>query len=148
MNPFQHSRSIQCSCAMAYDHPSGTVTLDQTPRALQTFETACEMMRASVELAPDGHKPAMVVLANESRTDRGARRAFQEVGGPVLACVALVVQSKVAEVTGNFFLRINRPPYPMRLFGDVDEARAWAAEHLGQPLPAEAAALLEANRVS
>lgn len=115
--------------------------IDQVPRALQTWDTALAILRASVELA-GGRKAAVVVISNESRTDRGGRRAFQEAGGELCACVAMVVKSRVSAVTGNFFLKIHSPKYPMNLFEDVDAASAWAVPHVGQPLGAGAAEYL------
>ncbi|MCB9679760.1 MAG: hypothetical protein H6737_31935 [Alphaproteobacteria bacterium] len=145
MTATDYIRSIQCQSGVAYLHRDGYVVMDQVPRATQTWETACELMRAGVQLSEPGKRAAVVVLANESRTDRGARRAFQEVGAELLGCVALVVRSKVSEVTGNFFLRINNPPYPMRLFGDPAEASSWVKEHIGQPLGPGAEAILRGD---
>ena len=39
--------------------------------------------------------------------------------------VALVIDSPLSRVLGNFFLGFNRPETPARLFTSVDEARAW-----------------------
>lgn len=109
------------------------IVIDQVPRATQTWDAALEMLRAAVVLT-DGQRAAAVVLANESRTDRSGRRAFQEAGQELLSCVALVVRSRVSEVTGNFFLRIHSPRYPMSMFKDADEACAWAVDYVGEPL--------------
>ncbi|MCB9679761.1 MAG: hypothetical protein H6737_31940 [Alphaproteobacteria bacterium] len=121
---------ITTTTATIWLDPRGFVVVDQVPRALQTWETAAEMLHATRKALPGDAPIAVLVLSNESRTDRGGRRAFAEIGGKQNACVALVVQSKVSEVTGNFFLRINKPPYPMRLFDDVEEAAEWAATHV------------------
>jgi hypothetical protein len=98
--------------------------VDQVPRVLQTHATAVEMLEAASLLAPDGLR-AIVVLTNQSSTDRGARQAFSEVTEGYV-CIALVVKSRVSEVTGNFFLRLNGPKCPMRLFKNVDDASEWA----------------------
>ena len=39
--------------------------------------------------------------------------------------VALIVGSAVSRVIGNFFIGLNKPPYPTRLFTDEAEAIAW-----------------------
>ena len=41
--------------------------------------------------------------------------------------MAVLVRSPVARVIMNFFARFSAPPFPVRVFTDVDEARAWAA---------------------
>ena len=38
---------------------------------------------------------------------------------------ALVVGSPVSRVIGNFFVGLNRPKYPLRLFDDQEFATAW-----------------------
>lgn len=122
---------IEVSTALVWRDARGFVVCDQVPRALQTWDTACEMMQAGRRLQPEGNI-AMVVLSNESRTTRGARQAFAELGATQNACVALVVRSRVSEITGNFFLRINRPPFPMRLFEEADDAIEWALGYVGR----------------
>lgn len=124
-------KCIECSTATVWLDPRGFVVVDQVPRALQTGPTAAEMMAAARKLVPGTGLIPMLVLANESRTDRDARQTFTEATHN--ACVGLVINSKVSEVTGNFFMRINRPPYPMRLFGDVDDAIAWVLEYVPRP---------------
>lgn len=39
--------------------------------------------------------------------------------------VALVVGSPLSRAIGNFFLGLNKPAMPMRLFTDEDEAVGW-----------------------
>lgn len=51
--------------------------------------------------------------------------ATQGVSGTV--AVAILVDGPVSVVLGNFFLRLQRPPYATRLFRDEAEARQWLA---------------------
>lgn len=122
-----------CETAVITRHEQGYVIIDQTPGALQTWDTASEMMHAVATLVPETERAAIVVITNQSRTTRDARRAFSEVGGQVLSCVALVIDSRISEITGNFFLRLNSPPYPSRLFRDETAAREWATQFVGVP---------------
>lgn len=39
--------------------------------------------------------------------------------------MAMLVQSPMQRMLGNIFLRINRPPYPTRLFSQKEDALEW-----------------------
>ena len=43
----------------------------------------------------------------------------------LVSATAVLVGSPVSRVLGNFFVRLNRPPYPTRLFTDEAEALDW-----------------------
>lgn len=45
--------------------------------------------------------------------------------GEVVSAVALVVESRVSKIIGNFFMTVNAPPFPTRMFVTVEEARNW-----------------------
>lgn len=48
-----------------------------------------------------------------------------ERAGRYLARVALVADSPLTRTIGNFFMRLNRPPFPVRIFDAEDEALRW-----------------------
>ncbi len=56
-----------------------------------------------------------------------ARSAYQvEIVG-----AAIVVHSFVSKTIGNFFMQVNRPPHPTRLFTDDEAAATWIQARLG-----------------
>lgn len=42
-----------------------------------------------------------------------------------LSRVALVADSPLTRTIGNFFMRLNRPPFPVRIFDEEQEALRW-----------------------
>ncbi len=48
----------------------------------------------------------------------------------VTSAMALIVHSLLARHLGNLFLSYYKPPYPVKLFGDEQEARRWLRRHL------------------
>jgi hypothetical protein len=44
--------------------------------------------------------------------------------------VAILIENPVSVVLGNFFIRLNSPPYETRLFRDEARAQAWLRELL------------------
>ena len=58
---------------------------------------------------------------------KGARASGTAPGlAEKMKCMALVVGNPVTRVVGTFFMRINRPAYPTRLFTSVSDAENWA----------------------
>lgn len=54
-----------------------------------------------------------------------------ERAGRYLSRVALVAHSPLTRTIGNFFMRLNRPPFPVRIFDGEDEALRWLVNHAG-----------------
>lgn len=48
-----------------------------------------------------------------------------ERAGRYLSRVALVADSPLTRTIGNFFMRLNRPPFPVRIFDREAEALRW-----------------------
>lgn len=138
-------QSVSCNGGTVNLHPDGFIVSNLYGDVKQDWATACEMLDASERLLP-GQRTCTMVLVNKSSATRDGRRAFEEVGEHLIERVAMVITSKVGEMTGNFFLRINQPPYPMRLFTDPLAAAEWLAPHTGSELAPEGAAVLEKLR--
>ena len=68
----------------------------------------------------------MLVLMNGQPTSKEARARI--AGASELRGVAMVLSSTVGTMLTNFFLRVNRPGFPMRVFHDEAEAKAWLLE--------------------
>ena len=69
-------------------------------------------------------------LLADIRTLRGVSLGVRthmssERAGRYLARVALVADSPLTRTIGNFFMRLNRPPFPVRIFDGEDEALRW-----------------------
>ncbi len=54
------------------------------------------------------------------RTHMSSERAARYI-----ARVALVADNPLTRTIGNFFMRLNRPPFPLRIFDGEDEALRW-----------------------
>ena len=105
----------------------GWVVVDQDRGVVQTADTALMMMAAVRELVPEPDPAYMLVISNQSRATRGARKVFADTGATLIGALAMVVDSRVAEMTGNFFIRIEQPAFPMRLFNDRAAGKEWLA---------------------
>lgn len=75
---------------------------------------------------------APTALLADIRTLRGVSLGVRthmssERAGRYLARVALVADSPLTRTIGNFFMRLNRPPFPVRIFDAEGEAMRWLA---------------------
>ena len=109
----------------------GVLVEKVTRGARLSAEDAVASLAAYAKLAGDARRPLLVDARGVHSIDRAARRLLS---GPraaeVCSAVALVVGSPLSRVVGNFFVGLNRPRFPVRLFDDEQRARAWLREHL------------------
>jgi hypothetical protein len=84
-----------------------------------------EMMRF-IQQQGDGKLPFLIDIRNIRSITREAREylASAEASEPLTA-VGLLTTSPISRVIGNFFLGLNRPPHPIRMFTSEEEAIAW-----------------------
>jgi len=62
---------------------------------------------------------------------RDARNYFSMNGRETkLNSMAIVIKSPLSRVIGNFFLGMNKPAVPTRLFDDENDAIEWLHEYL------------------
>lgn len=75
--------------------------------------------------------PVLVHMKDIRRVSRDARALFaSEKYTQLAAQSALLVSSPVNRVIGNFFIGLNKPFYPLRLFEDESAALAWLQEFI------------------
>ncbi len=91
-----------------------------------TGDDARENIAVTARLTGGRRFPVLVDL-RKVRSQSAEARAFQ--AGPealqVTAAVALIIDSPLSRMIGNFYLGFNKPPVPTRLFTSVEEAEGW-----------------------
>jgi hypothetical protein len=109
---------------------------------VQSEEGARASLEESNRLARQrGSSHAVVILVDQvAAQDARSRRVWATEADPRLYCgFALVCSSMLARAIGSFFLGLNRPVVPTRMFETFEEARAWAraqVEEHGRPVDA------------
>jgi len=70
--------------------------------------------------------PLLVDTRNMKSITRDARSHFSTNGRDTkINCMALIVKSPISRVIGNFFIGLNKPQVPARLFDAEHEAINW-----------------------
>lgn len=89
-------------------------------------EDAKENVKAVHKLAGDRLVPVYVDMTEAAGATREARAylASEEVAKVQCAC-ALLVNSALSRMIGQFFLGLNKTKFPIRLFQDEHKAKEW-----------------------
>lgn len=97
------------------------------PGATVDSETAKECVAGVAELAGPKRHILLIDMRNLRDITQGARRIYHD--GPAFA-VALLVASPVSKVIGSFFIGLNRPSYPLRIFTSETKAIEWLKDYI------------------
>lgn len=109
----------------AWLRADGILVYSPRPNLLIDLKAAQQITILGKELT-DHPVPVLVHMGNVRRVTREARALFAsteytEVAGQS----ALLVSSTVSRVVSNFFVGLNNPTYPVRVFSDEKNAVAW-----------------------
>ncbi|MBN4071192.1 hypothetical protein JYT72_01650 [Crocinitomix catalasitica] len=99
--------------------------------AKDTLETAKENVTLGIELT--NNKPYLILIDQRNVTDNSkAARNYYAHSDEVKSCigVALLVDSGLSRVIGNFFIGLNKPPRPAKLFANEEMGLIWLRKHL------------------
>lgn len=109
--------------------PDGVVRLVWSPPVPSGFEDAVATIEAMVELTGDRPAPLLVDVRQAGPQSREGRLEFIR-RHEVVSAVAIVVANALSRMMGNFFINVNKPKAPTRLFDDEDAAVAWLKGYL------------------
>lgn len=90
------------------------------------LDDARDAVRVTFEVAGDKRRPVLVDLRGIRYQSRQARDYLSSGEMErMFAAVALLVESPVSQVIGNFFMRLRQQPIPTRLFNEEQQAVEW-----------------------
>jgi len=97
----------------------------------ETIEKARIALDAFKIISEGKKNPLLVDIRQQKSISREARLFYsgKEFTDQVTS-LAFVVESAISKVLANFFLGLNKPPYPTRLFTNEDEAIEWLKNYL------------------
>jgi len=73
--------------------------------------------------------PLLVDMTGIKSTTREARQYMASIGATLVTAGALITGSPVSRTIGNIFLKIDRPPVPVKLFTSKEKAREWLVQY-------------------
>lgn len=109
--------------------PDGIVHLVWVPRCTMALADAVAATDAMTRLVRGDVAPLLVDTRDTGPQDRSARGEFVR-RGELVSAVALLVDTPLSRMLGNFFIGVSRPTPPTRLFDDEDSAVSWLLESI------------------
>lgn len=99
------------------------------PNTVMTLEDGVESTVISALMVNHSPRPLLCDLTNVVRMTRECRTHFASAQhAATFSRAALIVTSPISKVIGNFFLGLNKPVKPTRLFTNKEEALRWLLE--------------------
>ncbi len=108
---------------------NGVMYARYKPGIVVTLEMAKAMVRSRVEFAENISYPAVVFIDGLKSISKEARDYLAEDGTTGLIAGALVMKSVYNTFIGNFFLKLTNPPFPSKIFTDVNAALEWLEQY-------------------
>ena len=108
----------------------GIVQLVWNPRTTVLLEDATAALQAMAQLTRGRRSPLLVDMCETGPLDRPTRAELTR-RSDLQSAVALIVGTPLTRMMANFFLSVNKPPYPTRMFDDEASALAWLQGFVG-----------------
>lgn len=93
-----------------------------------------EVLKVQLAMTPKMAAVLVDARGTVSMTREAQERTANNEVNDQTAATAILVDSPVSTLLGNFFIRFARPPYPARIFRKEEAARTWLLDHLANRL--------------
>ena len=104
----------------------GVMLISCKPGTIMSIELGKLSTQVLGEMIDGEPKPLLCDLTNVVRMNQECRRHFAgSEHAKVFSRCALIVNSPISKIIGNFFLGANKPLRPTRLFTGVEEGLKW-----------------------
>lgn len=109
----------------------GIVLSKYKPNAKETEITARENIKSVTSISNKTKVKLLCDYTNISSMNKGARKyyASEEVANGCLAC-AIIITNPISKIIGNFFMGLNKPYAPTKLFTSKETAIVWLHNYL------------------
>ncbi len=113
-------------CAMISLGEDGIVRFTISAGADETLDEAREVVAAVAKIGKGKKRPVLADARGVNSATREARRYYAgEEAAKVAGAAAVLVGSPISRMIASFFVSINRPDFPVRLFTSESEAMEW-----------------------
>ena len=118
--------TIETRVAMISMVEPGIVRIIYKADAQVTIAEAHENVEAVAKVVGGVHSPIFTDIRPISTIDRDSRQYFVgDEAAEVTSATALLVDSPISRVIGNFFIGLNRSRWPVHMFSEESEAMVW-----------------------
>jgi hypothetical protein len=113
--------------------PRGFIRTQVKPGSSIELKDAQENTQAVIDISGGSNYPILVNLTEIRSISKEARDHFSMRGRkPNVLGIAMVVNRPVSVIIGNFFLGLNKPTVPTKLFVSERTAEKWILDEFGK----------------
>ena len=123
--PFAVSEVINTRIAKIWLGDDGIIRMNSLPDSRETLEDAKAFSSAIKKISPEKKYPALADIRNIKSSSRQARAHYAAIGRELGPACAILVGSPLTSVLGNFFLKIDKPNIPVKIFNSEKDAILW-----------------------
>lgn len=110
---------------------SGILHCEALENAYLEYEDGLEVIAAVSTIAKDKPLPVLVDIRNAKGASHSCRKLFQSKElAKYQSAAAIMVDSPISHLIGNFFIGLNKTPFPTQLFTNQDKALNWLKNYL------------------
>ena len=129
LNPPEHATEI--TAFWTWMGKDGICRTKTKPLAVISLKEAIENSEAVSSFYKDRKFPLLIDARNVKYMEREARKHFSTNGRDTkITCFAVMVKSPLSRMIGNFFMGLNKPNMPARLFDNEADAINWLKNYL------------------
>lgn len=102
--------------------PGAKISIEDSRQELKIYKsTFCK----------DSRRPIIVDISNIKSVSKESRDIYSsEEMGETISAAALIVNSPVSRIMGNFYTGISKTKMPVRMFADNKDAKNWLKDFL------------------
>ena len=91
---------------------------------------AQKLMEQRISFVEENDLPMIIDGSGVKDMTKEARMILSsERANRYTVALAIIIRSPVNRVLANFFLRFQQPPYPLRLFKNIEDAQEWLKQY-------------------
>lgn len=96
-----------------------------------TYEHALAAINGMKKLTSGVKSPILVDMRNAIGTSNEARKCYSgSEGGEIITACAMLIESPLSRIMGNFYLGINKTTFPFKLFTNEAKALEWLSRYI------------------
>jgi hypothetical protein len=92
------------------------------------LNAAKQVVNDRIQFQRQVHYPIYCDIRGMKKADKAARDFLAKEGSSYTKGVAIIVDSPMTKIIGNFYLGLNKPTAPTKMFTDKQEALAFLAQ--------------------
>lgn len=125
------TKIIQLSTSAIWLDESGIVCcISKKQKEEQTLKNAMESMAAFSDIVGSEKVCLLIDVTHATQTSREVRAYAAEELPKVVKAIAMLSSSALGKMVANLFFNLKSQPYPVKMFNNEQDAKAWLKKFL------------------